>query len=706
MAFFQTESLWVNELADGVAVLMLDVPGSKRNHLNPDVLVDLDKALAVVEKEDRFRLLILRSGKENHFATGPSLEEVTALKTADDFAALAQQGQELYDRLTRLTIPSVSLIAGSCQDGGLELSLACDYRVVVDNSKTRLGFGDLEIGWMPAWGGTQRLPAIVGLERALQILLGEKQLSAEMALAWGLADALVQKNDDQRPDFLDQPQKRSRGKLPFRTWRQWLTESMGGGRWLIYRGMERWLKRRVPDDLPTPWEILHAVRKGIEEGNPAGLEAERASLARVGQSQAFQNLLHWQNARHQVCQVDSKPDQGSPFQKIGIVGVGARGSQLAFWAISRGCQVVLREAEETALGKSLFQILGLFQQGVEQGTMERSELPKNLAAITGTTVWKGFQDLKMALEMVGTGWDDLGTLFQEMEAQTGPDTLLVATSGLKTLEELRYGLKNPSRLVGLHFVVPVGGGSVVEVVKGETIDSHTIQKLQEWVIHLAGLPIVVRDRPGLLVQRIWMSAIHEAILLLQQGLPLIRIEEAMRRFGMSRGPLELADLLGVIRLQFLVSAFPEHFGRIETLLDEMKERGWFGKQVGKGFYQYHKRRARLNSGIEFLARQTKDSFFRDVGSLSHGHQLLLIQKRIVARTINEAAWCLEEGIVDGEGTLDLAMASAGWAPHRGGPMAYARQLGIETVLQQVERLAEEHGPDFLPCPALAKLRKT
>lgn len=703
MAFFQTENLWVNELADGVAALVLDVQGSIGNSLSLAMLKDLGRALDAIEEAGRFRLLLLRSGKSSHFARGPGIEDLATFRTAEDFANLAKQGQEVLNRLAALAIPSVAVIAGSCQGGGLELALACDYRVLVDEPKTRLGFSDLEVGLSPAWGGTQRLPRIIGLERSLHMLLGDRQLAAFTALEWGLADAVVQSSQSQPPDFLDHPEKRTRHGLPLRTWRQRLMEGFRGGRWLILRGMERILKRRVPDDLPAPWEILALLRQGPDQDMAAGLKKEKEALVRLGQSDAFRNLLQARLMREQIRQVRFPSQDARRLRRIGVVGAGTRGSQLVFLAVTRGCQVVIRERDETALGTALFQLLPLFQQAVRQGNMPASDVQKNLAAINGTTAWKGFADLDLVLESAGADVKDPAKLFQELEAQTGPETMLIAASG-RSLQELRKNLKDPDRVAGLHFVSPVSKGSVVEVVQGPSVKPAMVRELAAWVVHLGGLPILVRDSPGHLVQRVWLAAIHEALLLLQQGFAVERIDESLRRFGMTRGPLELADLIGLNRLADLAATLSERFPGMGVFCSRMVSNGWRGHKTKLGFYQYDKRRRPSNPHVRALARELKDPSLAEEGPLSTSEQDSVVRNRIVARTINEAAWCWQEEVVKAPEDLDLAMTASGWAPHRGGPLTYARQQGIDVVILWLNELARERGPRFLPCPALEKLR--
>ena len=579
----------------------------------------------------------------------------------------------MLDRLQSLPVPSVAIIGGACLGGGLELALACDYRVVVQGTAVRLGFANAELGLLPAWGGTQRLPRIVGLERCLPLLLGDWQMSPERAVQWKLADAVVPRNQNQPPAFLAEPCKRPVGFLPWHAWRQCIFEHTRWGRAFIFRGIHRLLKRRLADDLPAPWEIVEAVRRGLTDGIEAGLELEREAFARLSQTDAFHNLLRLQEV---LVRIRGENPETKPMRHIGVNGADTLGLLLLAWITGRGCHAVLRERDETALGTALYQLMTMFLSDVKDGTLLPEEARRRLAAVKGTTSWKGFDELDLILETALPDGDAQATLFQEMDRQTRSTALLASTSVAGPLEKLRAGLEHPERLVRLHFDEPVTRGCLVEVVGPPDVDQGLAKRLSAWVEHLGGVPVMVRDRPGLLVQRIGLAAVQEAILLLREGLALPLIDEAMRRFGMLRGPLQWADLVGLDQLKkltdVLVPLAPERFLQ-DGILNVMVEKGWLGRKTRLGFYSYDRSTPRPNPGL--------GGVLGDLGRLDHSletirsrrDQLVLCRQRIVARIVNESVWCLEDGIVDNAATLDLALTLAGWPAHRGGPLAYLQQ---------------------------------
>ncbi len=281
MALFESKSVVIERDTDGTLMLRIDVPGRSVNVLNAELLADLDAAFDRLAAEHTAPLVFVRSGKSSGFVAGADLHEFLDIKTTAEAEAVSARGQKLFDKLAALPMPTVAALHGPCLGGGLELALACDYRLVFDKPNTQLGLPEVELGLLPGWGGTQRLPRIVGLERALQMILGGRRLDAREALKWGLADVIASGERELRGQIVHisaiavQNGKRPLIRLPLRTWRQWFLESNPLGRRLLFRGTARLLRKRVWDDMPGPWEALDAVRTGIKEGVAAGLKRER-----------------------------------------------------------------------------------------------------------------------------------------------------------------------------------------------------------------------------------------------------------------------------------------------------------------------------------------------------------------------------------------------------------------------------------------------
>ena len=706
MAYFQTENLWVSRLADGVADLVLDVPGGNVNALDRSVLTDLAAALDRVEDDASFGLLLMRTGKRASFCAGLA-PKVLAEMSAADFGEMATLGQHLADRLAASRLPTVAIISGGCLGGGLDLALACDYRVAIDKPSTVLGFPDLELGLIPMWGGTQRLPRLIGLERGLQMLLGGKRLPARAARAWGLVDEVADEGNPSPPEFMDNPRKRAATFLPLRTWRQKLTESTRLGRWLIYRGAQRLLRRRLPDDMPAPRLALDAVRTGLQEGSEAGLAREREAVTALAQTEACRNLVYLRLERDKLRTASATQQKGKGRGTVGIVGAGSRGTALTYMAVTRGHQVVIREASEAALGYALFHMLTIFQQEVARGTMARADLIKNLGNIHGTTGWKGFEDLDLVLEAIGEEPEKKKALFKDLEKHARGAALLVTTGTSVNVAQLQERLTHPERVAGLHFLAPLSRSLLVEVVASEKTPADVSRRLMEFVVGFGRTPWPVKDEPGFLVERLLVPYLNEAILLVKEGMSPPLIDEAMVRFGMAHGPLEYLDLMGLDVAAPLAEALapvlePRHV--VDETFAFMAERNWLGQKVKLGFYRYKGKKPKVHHRLvaHLRAASHVDAPHR-MEALSRADRLARARQRLVLLMINEAAWCLQEGRARTPATLDLAMMLAGWAPHRGGPLHYAGHVGTAVILGELEALSSLHGPRYEPCPALRDL---
>jgi 3-hydroxyacyl-CoA dehydrogenase/enoyl-CoA hydratase/3-hydroxybutyryl-CoA epimerase len=700
----------VNRLSEGVAALMIEVPGRPVNVVTRQFLADLEAALDRLEAESAFKLLVIRSAREGSFLAGADVHELATVHSPDEAVQFSAAGQRVFDRLAALRLPSAAVISGSCLGGGLELALACDYRVLVDQPKTAFGFPEVELGLIPAWGGTQRLPRLVGLERALQMIVGARKVSAHEAVAWGLADELVDNKEEEPPACLAAPVKRTYRRLPLLTWRQRLLESTRLGRWLISRGTLRLLERRVPEDMPAQGEALEAVMVGLRQGHEAGQAYERAAVGRLAATPACRNLVELFLRREQLRKQQVQPAKktAAPIRRVGVVGAGIMGAAIAELAVLKGCEVVVREANEIALGLAMLRVMALLDDAVNRGLLARKDLEKRLANVHGTTAWRSFADLDLAIEAVDENLKLKQSVFREMENHTSPSTVLVSNTSSLRVENLQEMLQYPARSAGLHFFNPANKTPLVEIVHTPQTRRDVLDSLTEWATRLGKTCVLVKDSPGFLVNRVLVPYLNEAMLLAGQGLRVALVDDAMRRFGMPVGPFELLDQIGLnVASQVagsLAAAFGERF-LVSPVFAQMKEMGWLGVKSGMGFYRYRRGKKTVHDQAEaLLRREGQVAEMAELEPSTPRELMALASERMVGLMVNEAAVCLGEGLVQDEATLDLAMIlGAGWAPHRGGPLRYARDRGITAVIDSLKRLAEQFGPRFQPSPALQRL---
>jgi 3-hydroxyacyl-CoA dehydrogenase/enoyl-CoA hydratase/3-hydroxybutyryl-CoA epimerase len=705
MTLFQTENLRIEPPVDGVATLWLDVPNRPLNVLSREVLADLDRALDAVTAESSVRALVVRSAKPAGFLAGADLHEFTAVRTPEDAMALSAAGQRLFDRVADLRVPVIAVIHGPCLGGGLEFALACDYRLVLDSPGTQLGLPEIELGLLPGWGGTQRLPRVVGLERALQVILGSRRLGSRDALDWGLADVVASAEEESAASAALASRavvegKRPKTRLPLRTWRERLLESNFLGRRVLFAGTERLLRRRVPDDMPAPREALEAVRVGLAQGLAAGLTYEREAIGRLAVTPACRNLVNLFFAREKARKLPAEVRQAAKekIRKVGIVGAGTMGAGIAQLAALRGHEVVLQEVNEAALGAGVLKVDALFRKAVERRLISAEECRRRLAAVKGTLTWEGFADADLVIEAALEDLEVKRGVFRELEKRTRATTILATNTSSLPVRQLQEGLLHPGRVAGLHFFNPVHKMPLVEVARAPATDAVTAELLAHWAVVLGKTPVVVRDSPGFVVNRVLMPYLNEAVLLVAEGMGVEEVDRIMTRFGMPMGPLELLDTVGLDVAGHVARSVQPAFGNRHApnpAFERLAERGWLGQKSKWGFYRYQGKRRTVNEAAVALLREGAPA-----GPTAEPAPA---RDRLVLSMVNEAAACLGEGLADGAEAIDLALVlGTGWAPHRGGPLHYADDRGPGDVARTLTALAQRFGPRLEPCAELRR----
>jgi 3-hydroxyacyl-CoA dehydrogenase/enoyl-CoA hydratase/3-hydroxybutyryl-CoA epimerase len=394
-------------------------------------------------------------------------------------------------------------------------------------------------------------------------------------------------------------------------------------------------------------------------------------------------------------------------RRVGVVGAGAMGAGIAQLAAFKGCSVVVQEVNETALGSGLLRIEDLFNKAAERGLLTPFEAQRRLAAVKGTLTWDGFGDVDVAVEAAVEDLAAKQAVFRELEARTRPGTVLATNTSSLAVAHLQEGLNHPERVAGLHFFNPVHKMPLVEVVRAPATGAEATSMLTRWAIALGKTPVLVRDRPGFVVNRILMPYLNEATLLIAEGLKIGQLDQIMRRFGMPMGPLELLDQVGLDVAAHVATAMrpvlSDRFAPNDAF-ERMRGNGWIGQKTQRGFYLHRGKRLKENGLAENLLRHDVPS---NVGALARAlplaARLVEARERMVLLMVNEAALVLSEGLADDADAIDLAMVlGTGWAPHRGGPLRYAEQRAFGEVVQALTALAARHGRRFEPCDELKR----
>jgi 3-hydroxyacyl-CoA dehydrogenase/enoyl-CoA hydratase/3-hydroxybutyryl-CoA epimerase len=715
MLIFESQTIVVQRDSDGAVAVILDVPDRGVNVFNRMVMVDLDAALDAVA-DSRAPVAVMRSGKKSGFIAGADLQEFLSIQDSAGAQAVSTTGQKLFDKVAALPMPTIAAISGACLGGGLEFALACDYRFVFDKPSTQLGFPEVELGLLPGWGGTQRLPRIVGIERALRMILNRKRLNAREAYDWGLADAIAANENQLRDVFAHLAAraigegKRRLDRLPLRTWRQRFLESNPLGRRVLFKATERLMRKKVWDDMPAPYEALEAIRVGVHHGMTAGLAYERTAAGKLAVSSACRNLigLFFQTQKSDKLPEELHGASAARIQRVGVVGSGVMGAGIAQLAAFKGCKVVVQEVSQAALDAGLERIKGLFRKAVERRLLTEPESVERLAAIQGTMKWEGFENVDVVVEAAIEELEAKRAVFRELESRVRPETILATNTSSLPVELLQQGATHPERVAGMHFFNPVHKMPLVEVARAPATSDAALATLTQWAIQLDKKPVIVRDSPGFVVNRILMPYLNEAVLLVAEGMAIEKVDAVMKRFGMPMGPLELLDQIGLdVAAHVADSMRPILEGRFEpnTAFEKMRAAGCLGQKSGRGFYLHGKKKLKVNAQVQELLQRDKPS--SAVDSLPEAVRATEGRERMVLLMCNEAALAFSEKLTASAAAMDLAMVlGTGWAPHRGGPLHYLDDRGLTEVVQSLTSLASRYGRRFEPCDELLRRAKT
>jgi len=652
---------WSRDDRSEYTLLTLDVQGKSANVLSREVLEELDSILTDLTARPP-QGLIIRSGKKSGFIFGADINEFLEVKDEKIGADVARYGQGIFNKLEALPCRTVAVIHGNCLGGGTEMVLACDYRVARDDDGTRIGLPEVRLGINPGFGGTVRLPKLVGDLAALDMMLTGRALRARAARRIGLVNDLVPERYlmtaaeawvKSRKKFTPPLLKRLPGWAPLRP--------------LIAAMMTRQVKKKArPEHYPAPFRIIKLWL------NAANYEAEAISLGQMMVTEASRNLVRVFLLSENLKRQGKTIDHG--VSHVHVIGAGVMGGDIAAWAALKGFRVSLQDQREEAIAKAIKRAHGLFRKKLKDKRQIEAAMDRLIPDISGDAV----RHADLVIEAIIEDEKAKQGLFKDVEAKVGPNTILATNTSSIPLEVICQSLKDPSRLVGLHFFNPVAMMQLVEIVKGEKTSETILDRARAFTTAISRLPLDVKSSPGFLVNRILMPYLIEAMELAGEGVSLATIDQAALKFGMPMGPIQLADTVGLDICLFVAQELSEPLGiTVPDGLEKMVAAGNLGRKSGQGFYRYDKK----GHAQKPAARSSNVS----------------VADRLVMRILNEAKACLREGVVANIDAVDAGMVyGTGFAPFRGGPMHYAEMLGNETVSHTLYRLSEEYGKRFQP----------
>lgn len=665
----KVENWSLNKDKDNIIWLGLNRSDSKVNSLNEKVLQELYSILQDLKHDETVKGLIIYSEKKTGFIVGADIAQFKLVTSASEATEFIKKGQEIFNFVEKLLFPTVAMIEGFCLGGGLELALACRYRIAEDSPKTRLGLPEVKLGIHPGWGGSVRLPELIGPTQAMDIILTGKMIYPKPAKKMGLVNEAVPKR------LLEKVAKIYALNPPSGSHSQF-NKLMNASffRPILGKILNNKLKQKVnPKHYPAPFKVVQNwVKYGTEKPKAFNVEAE--SIGKLLVTPTSKNLVRVFFLQEQLKNLAKDPN--FKVNHVHVVGAGVMGGDIAAWCALRGLKVTLQDQAPKLIGNAIkrcFELASKQQREkyLIQETMDRLHPDPN---------GLGIKNADVIIEAITENLEAKQDLFAILEKQSKPEAILATNTSTIPLEEISRALKDPQRLIGIHFFNPVAKMPLVEVVKGENTDPSIVLKTITFVRAIDRLPLPVKSVPGFLVNRILMPYMLEAMALLEEGIPAPVIDKAAVDFGMPMGPVELADTVGLdICLAALEKLSHSSNLKIPTKLKQYVERGELGRKSGKGFYHY---------------KQGKPIKAKPAGSQTIAPD---ISKRLILRLLNESVACLREGVVESSDLLDAGcIFGFGFPPFRGGPITYARSEDEKKMIKLFEEFESNYGNRFAP----------
>jgi len=693
-----------------IAWVTFDLQGEKVNKLSRVVLTELREILTGLQGNKTLKGLIFISAKDSIFIAGADIKEIENIKSAYEGEQAAKEGQSVFDLIASLKFPTLAAIHGACLGGGCELALACTYRMATDDPKTKIGLPEIQLGILPGFGGTQRMPRLIGLQKSLSIILPGKSVDGKKSFKLGLVDALVPKAwlKDKAQEFILGLNKKKIKKIKQKRKVQGLPnillEKTFIGNQIIFSQAKKTVMSQTKGLYPAPLKALEVIQKTQHLSLKHGLEIEAKALGDLAQTGVCKNLIHVYYLNEEakkatgVMGVD-KFDAASisDLSEIAVIGAGVMGGGIAQLFASQNYGVRLKDISWELVAKGFEAAAKIFKGSVKRKRLSQREADLKLGHITGTIDYTGFKAAGLVVEAVVENMDIKKKVLKETETFIGPDAILASNTSSLSITEMAKAVNRPQRVIGMHFFNPVDRMPLVEVIRGEQTDDATVMKTVELSKKIGKTPIVCKDKEGFIVNRILLPYLNEAAGLLMEGHHMLEIDRYMTKFGMPMGPVTLADEVG-IDVGFKVAQILEKtYGarmKVNEILQQVYEKKWLGKKVGKGFYVHDdkKKTRKPNPELnELLANKKPTTDRRDV------------LDRMVLLMINEAAMILEEGVAMRAEDIDIGMIfGTGFPPFRGGLLKYADDLGVTNIIKRLEELSLKYGNRFLPAKILIK----
>jgi 3-hydroxyacyl-CoA dehydrogenase/enoyl-CoA hydratase/3-hydroxybutyryl-CoA epimerase len=664
-------SHWKSEAgADGIVVLTLDRADTSVNALNRAVLDELGQIVERLSFEPP-KGVVIRSGKANGFIAGADIKEFEEYEKQGTVLASIERGQRVFQNLARLRCPTVAAIHGFCMGGGTELSLACRYRIATRDPSTKIGLPEVMLGIHPGWGGTARLPRLIGATDALPLMLTGKSLSAEAAKTLGVVDQLTS------PELLVETAREMVRHPPTRPLPQrakaWATNTWAARQILAPIVRKQTAVKARPDQYPAPFALIEVWRRGGANINQR-LKLEARSVAKLAKTPTCRNLVRVFFLQERLKGLGAGAD--AAIQRVHVIGAGVMGGDIAAWCALRGFDVTLQDRELQYVQPALDRAQDLFKKRLKTADRIQPAAARLKADVDG----KGVADADLVIEAIFENLEAKQELYRKTEPAMKASALLTSNTSSIPLDQLRTAVNAPARFLGLHYFNPVAQMPLVEIVRQDRLDAANEKRTLAFCKAIDKLPVPVKGTPGFLVNRILMPYLLESMRLFKEGVPGAVIDKAAKKFGMPMGPIELADTVGLDVAASVGKELGEFLGlEIPEGMDEYVAAGKKGKKTGEGLYKWENGKP---------VKPEVDPNYKAPDDLTD---------RMILPMLNESVACLHDGVVDDADLLDAGVIfGTGFAPFRGGPVQHIRTEGAEKIKSQLEGLSGKYGKRFAP----------
>jgi 3-hydroxyacyl-CoA dehydrogenase/enoyl-CoA hydratase/3-hydroxybutyryl-CoA epimerase len=648
--------------SDGIHWLCLDKAESKANVLSEAVLREFESILSGLEANPP-RGLVIYSGKPSGFVMGADINEFTSIETADQGYELIRIGQQLFDRLEALRCPTAAVFNGFALGGGLEMALACTYRLALDNKKPIIGLPEVQLGLHPGFGGTVRSVRVAGVRAAMQVMLTGKPIRVDKALQQGFIDRIVS------PD----------------NWKQAARELLASGkprqsapltdkllnlpfvRPFVARNLRKQVAKKArKEHYPAPYAMIDLWSDYGASDSSYAYEARSFATLMVGSTS--RNLVRVFFLQNRLKGQGNKPD--AKIERVHVVGAGVMGGDIAAWCALRGLKVTLQDRGQEYINPAIQRAAKLFSKRIRDANDRAAASDRIVADVEG----KGVADADLVIEAIFENAEAKQELYKKLQASMKDSAILATNTSSIKLEELRTVLDRPTRFIGLHFFNPVAQLPLVEVIRCEDTDQAVLDQAFSLVKAIGKFPLECQSAPGFVVNRVLAPYMAEAMYLAEEGVPCAAIDRAAEEFGMPMGPIELIDSVGLDVAMHVSKVLGDAFEReAPTILSGMVDNKQLGRKSGQGFYLWQDGKA--VKPVDSTVNIPKN-----------------ITDRLILPMVNEAVACLTEGVVKDADLLDAGVIfGTGFAPFRGGPLQYARDRGVNEITDALEQLAAEFG---------------